>query len=210
MDYSTIISAALRSPGQKRRDAEWGKSVMSQPVEPAWQPEYVKEPPLESVSPEDLVPSPKSIIAALKGVGTMGGAVGAIKRLHHGGTYTPGTPIKDVLYAHPDPRFAETYVDATKGGTPALKSFDVDLDDARAVPRHLVGYTALKHGIDNAGYTPASVFDSNLHDPVAIGKVIAELRGLGYTHAKLKDIPMTQLSGDVEDAYALFPGVITK
>jgi hypothetical protein len=39
---------------------------MTRPAEPEWHPEYIQEPPLESVSPEDWIPNPKSVVAALK------------------------------------------------------------------------------------------------------------------------------------------------
>ena len=56
-------------------------SVMNQQSAPAWQPEYEKEPPLEQVSPEDFIPNPKTALAALKGIGPMVGAMGAMKNV---------------------------------------------------------------------------------------------------------------------------------
>lgn len=63
-----ILAAKLRQP-----------SVMDQPSTPEWLPEYARqEVGLESVSPEDFMPSPKSLVAALKGAPL---ALGAIRSM---------------------------------------------------------------------------------------------------------------------------------
>lgn len=50
-------------------------SVMASPSSPGWQPEYEKEPPLEQVSPEDFIPNPKTVVAALKGLPLAAGTI---------------------------------------------------------------------------------------------------------------------------------------
>jgi hypothetical protein len=69
MDIALAQMRALQNPNMSN-------SVMSRNNSSVWQPEYEKEPPLEQVSPEDFVPSPKSLIAALKGVSSMGAGLG--------------------------------------------------------------------------------------------------------------------------------------
>ena len=81
LDYSRILTATLRNapqrqPGYVQPDPMAG-SVMSQPAEPP--PEINQDLPLEPVSPEDWVPNPKSLVAALKGGAGMLGAVGSMK-----------------------------------------------------------------------------------------------------------------------------------
>ncbi len=72
LDEMIQTARVLRNPTLPRN------SVMTQLSAPAWQPEYEKEPPLEQVSPEDFIPNPKSVVAALKGAPAMFG-VGALK-----------------------------------------------------------------------------------------------------------------------------------
>ena len=62
MNYEQVISAALRKPGRAAPNPLRG-SVMALPPEPA--PEINADLPIEPVSPEDWVPSPKSIATAL-------------------------------------------------------------------------------------------------------------------------------------------------
>ena len=73
MDYATMMAAALRQPGRAKPNPLQG-SVMAQPMSPA--PELNADLPIEPVSPEDWIPNPKSVAAAmaaaLKGAGAMG------------------------------------------------------------------------------------------------------------------------------------------
>lgn len=135
--------------------------------------------------------------------------------LYHGGSYEPGQPIKGKLYAAPDKRMADTYVDMAAsrfGGNPRTVKLQADL--LRQAPDIEIDELAKQFGIDNGYYTPASVFDDNLHDPVAVEKLIRTLRARGYDHAKLQDRPYGYGTGGApemdETAYTLFPGVKTK
>jgi hypothetical protein len=74
MDYQSILAATLRRP--KPQSSELQRSVMSQPSQP--DPEINPDLPLENVSPEDWVPNPKSLVAALKGL-SAGGLMGMAK-----------------------------------------------------------------------------------------------------------------------------------
>jgi hypothetical protein len=183
--------------------------------------------PLEApmLSPDDLIGSGalKATIAGLKGLPLAGLA---IKNLYHGGTYIPGTPIKDVLYAAEDPKMAETFVDMYNDrfgglganlpnyGEPAsLKQFHVDIEPHHAAPMEVVKHHAEKAGIPFEDYTPASAFDANLHGAEPVRKLISALRNKGYTHTVLEDVPygdpMGHLSMDA-NAHVLFPDVVTK
>lgn len=63
LDEMIQTARALRNPVLPRN------SVMAQSPASQWQPEYEQEPSLEQVSPEDFIPNPKSLVAALKGLG---------------------------------------------------------------------------------------------------------------------------------------------
>lgn len=86
MDYQTLLAQSLRQP--RPPSAAMRGSVMLKPEEPPVQ--INPDLPLESVSPEDWLPNPKSLVAALKGLGTAG-AVGSVAskdgllKLFHGG-----------------------------------------------------------------------------------------------------------------------------
>lgn len=69
MNYADIMAAALRQPQPQTRGMQ--ASVMSKPSQP--DPVINEDLPLESVSPEDWIPNPKSVAAMLaKGGAGMG------------------------------------------------------------------------------------------------------------------------------------------
>jgi hypothetical protein len=136
------------------------------------------------------------------------GILSAIKRLRHGGTYIPGSRIRDVLYAAEDPAFASSYVEPNRMPGSQLVEFDAYL--RKAAERELIEQRAKDLGIDNEYYTPASIFDRNLHDEYAVKKLIKSLTDDEYDHAILDDIPMGHAEG-MKDTRAtiLFPNALT-
>ena len=127
--------------------------------------------------------------------------------VHHGGTYKPGDPIKGHLYTSADQELAGSYTDMHYAEDGSVSSFTHDAK--RAAPESLVKAEAKKLGIKNEemGYTPASVFDKNLHDPAAVKQLIKNLSDKGYDHAVLKDRGFG-INKD-GDATVLFPQVKT-
>lgn len=73
MDYATMMRAALQAPRPASRAMQ--ASVMNRPSEAP--PEINADLPLESVSPEDWIPNPKTLLAAgAKGLGAVGSIAG--------------------------------------------------------------------------------------------------------------------------------------
>jgi hypothetical protein len=137
----------------------------------------------------------------------------AIKELYHGGSFTPGSQINRKLYTALDPKMAETYVEMAAdrfGGDQRLTKMFADINSA--APQQVVDELAKIHGIDNI-YTPAAVFDDNLHDPALVDALIKSLKSKGYDHTVLPDVPYGYGRGGApamdETAYVLFPGVKT-
>lgn len=133
---------------------------------------------------------------------------------YHGGTYLPGDKIKRVLYTAEDPEMADTYVDMYKdrfGGAPSLKTLDHGAKNP--APPALIDQLAKVHGIDNSYYSPASVFDINLHDERNVIGLINDLMSRGYDHTVLPDMAYGAGRGGGpknQDATVLFPNVTVK
>lgn len=65
LNYAKLMAATLRNAPQRQMGHDpMGDSVMSRPAEAP--PEINQDLPLEPVNPEDWVPNPKSLVAALK------------------------------------------------------------------------------------------------------------------------------------------------
>ena len=65
-------------------------------------------------------------------------------------------------------------------------------------PQDIINVAAKKVGIDNAFYTPASVFDNNLHGDKEVATLIGLLKKQGYDGAVLEDIGYgVQIEGEV-------------
>lgn len=126
----------------------------------------------------------------LEGFAGGGSALKALKKLFHGGTYTPGDAIRRVLYAAPDKNMAKTYVDMYNdryGDGARLIEFQAEANNA--APLDVVRRSAMKYGIPFDDYTPASAFDANLHGHGSVEQLLSELRAGGYDHSVLEDMP---------------------
>jgi hypothetical protein len=65
-------------------------------------------------------------------------------------------------------------------------------------PKNIINVQAKRAGIDNDDYTPASVFDNNLHGDREVATLVNSLKKLGYDGAVLEDIGYgVQVEGEV-------------
>lgn len=128
--------------------------------------------------------------------------------LWHGGTYKRGDIINKPLYLTPLRDMAQSYVDAKDYPGATLQRLKPNV--SRPAPERLVKAAARRHVPENAemGYTPASAFDTDLHDRAQIEALIRELERRGYDSAQAGDIGMPSLTAPASagDALVVFPG----
>lgn len=124
--------------------------------------------------------------------------------MFHGGNYKRGEEIIQPLYLTPNREMAGTYADPMR--VPGATMQELRPEISRAAPERLVRAAARRYVPENEqmGYTPASAFDENLHDPDNIRALIAELERRNYDSAVATDIGMTQ--GQTAPAVVVFPG----
>jgi hypothetical protein len=115
------------------------------------------------------------------------GARGGPEKFYHGGSFE-GTQATKPLYLTRDKEIAESYVDMSQGrfGKGSLQR--IQASPQKGADPELVRKIAAKHGIAVDDYTPASMFDVNLHGTGPVNKLVAELKKEGYDHAILDDI----------------------
>jgi hypothetical protein len=130
---------------------------------------------------------------------------------HHGGTFIPGQAIKTRLYTSEDPEFARSYIQSANDrfGNNAGKLQTMEYDVKKMAPESVVLEEAKKHIEDWDMYTPASVFDENLHGDGPVKSLIEALKKKGYDSAEAIDIPYYG-TGAASKVHILFPGVATK
>jgi len=111
-------------------------------------------------------------------------------KVYHGGDLSSGRkPV--VTYWTPDLEMAKSYVDMTHdrfGGDPKIHEKTLTIHSA---PWELIKQEAIKAGMDQddlESYTPASVFDSELHEPGMVKRTVDALKRHGYSGAILTDI----------------------
>lgn len=137
-----------------------------------------------------------------------GGKVEALKMLKgdlwHGGSYKKGQTITQPLYLSPSRELAESYVEPDRVPGSVLQKLRAEVK--RPAPERLVRAASRKFVPENeaSGYTPASAFDANLHDPELVAQMIRELRRRGYDSAVASDVGMG--TGVEAPALVLFPG----
>lgn len=128
-------------------------------------------------------------------------------KLYHGGTGEEG---KFVTYYTTSHSMAQSYVGMHEdrfGKTGKAKVHEKNVTIARPAPAHVIETEAKKAGIDNEIYTPAGVFDGNLHGDHEVKKLVDSLKRKGYDGAMLEDIPYGG-NGEVERAYITFTGAM--
>jgi len=129
--------------------------------------------------------------------------------LFHGGTYRKGDDVMQPLYLSPNKRLAASYVDESRNPGSTLQELHPNVQTP--APERLVNAVARRYVPENEkyGYTPASAFDNNLHDPALINEMIRELQSRGYDSAVAGDVSMGQganSGAERGDALVLFPG----
>ncbi len=122
--------------------------------------------------------------------------------VYHSGTFTPGSKISGVVYASANEELAKTY--AVDGGSAQA----MVMMAKNPAPADVVMREAKALGMDNGQYTPASIFDADLHGEAEVNSLVDKLESLGYDHAVMHDIAMgKQIEGEVQ---ILFPSTQTR
>jgi hypothetical protein len=107
-------------------------------------------------------------------------------KVFHGGR---GVNPNGLTYFTPNKDMAESYVDMTNDrfgtGSGSLSQHQISI--SKPAPENVVMSEAKKLGIDNSNYTPASVFDTELHGD-AVTQLASNLRKQGYDGAILDDV----------------------
>jgi hypothetical protein len=129
-------------------------------------------------------------------------------RLYHGGTYTPGQPIRGVLYAAEDPGMARSYVAMSEERAgPGAALQEINVSTKSPAPESAVREFANRNGIPFDDYPPASAFDAEIHGEEAVNALVRDLQSRGYDHAVLDDIPYGGPDPSIKStrAHVLFP-----
>lgn len=124
--------------------------------------------------------------------------------LYHGGTFKAGADVSGVLYLTKNKDLAASYVTMSvdRTGSGSLSQVNVNLE--KQAPANVVNSIAQKIGIETENYTPASVFDSELHGADDVASLVKQLQKLGYDHAVLGDVSYG--TGISDDAVIVFDG----
>lgn len=125
----------------------------------------------------------------------------------HGGDYVPGSDLTRPLYVAKNKALAESYVGMSKDRTGKGSLVPLSHSAKSPAPEDVVVEEARKLGIDVDNYTPASIFDSELHGEGVVSALVRRLKAKGYDSANLHDIGYGTQVDDV--ATVLFPGVKT-
>jgi hypothetical protein len=131
---------------------------------------------------------------------TAGGPGSGPRTMYHGGTAEHAAAV---TYYTPNKDMAQSYVDMSNdrfGTGGALHEAQVDIKSP--APQEVITREAAKLGIDNGFYTPASVFDAELHGQHEVNQLVRRLGQLGYDGAVLKDIAYGKNIED--DAHIVF------
>lgn len=104
---------------------------------------------------------------------------------YHGGSKTKG---RFVTYYTASEEMARSYANmhSDRFGTGEVHRATITINNP--APENVIDNQATRIGIDNSGYTPASVFDCNLHGDEAVSMLVKALKRLGYDSAVLDDI----------------------
>lgn len=100
-----------------------------------------------------------------------------------------GKPGRYVTYYTTSPTMAQSYADMYNdrfGDGGAVHEKHVVINNP--APEELINQLAARYGIEDNGYTPASVFDNNLNGDGPVAKLVGALKGRGYDGAILMDI----------------------
>jgi hypothetical protein len=139
------------------------------------------------------------------GSGEGGGGV-SNQQVYHGGTSEHSAAV---TYYTINKEMAQSYVEMSNdrfGSGGELHEARITI--AKPATQDVISREALKVGIENEMYTPASVFDSELHGETEVKQLVRRLTQLGYDGAVLTDIAYGK---EIEDkAYIVFHGHVAK
>lgn len=116
----------------------------------------------------------------------------------HGGSKIHGV----VTYYTTSLEMAKSYANMhnDRFGYGDVHDFEITINNP--APERVINTIANNIGIDNGDYTPASIFDANLHGEHEIQQLVKSLKRLGYDGAILMDIGYgVQIEGN---AYIVF------
>jgi hypothetical protein len=106
--------------------------------------------------------------------------------MFHGGTPNKGNIVTYYTTSEEMAKsYAEMYNDRFGSGGDVHRA-TISLNNP--APEKLVNKEADRIGIDHSGYTPASIFDQNLHGKKAVFALVKSLKNLGYDGTILGDI----------------------
>ena len=105
--------------------------------------------------------------------------------VYHGGSRLRG---KFVTYYTPSEEMARSYADMHNDRFGIGEVHKEIITIRNPAPKNIIDIQASKAGIDNGDYTPASVFDHNLHGDREVAILVNTLKRLGYDGAVLEDI----------------------
>lgn len=198
--------AVIEQMRHNRRVGQYDPSTATRRVdfEPQAQPEYKGPVMTPSIGRRRFQAGGKVAKSAMQKARDIAAA-----ELWHGGNYRRGETINRPLYMTPIREMAESYVDVK--GMPDAVLQQLKPQVSRPAPERLVRAASRRYVPDNErlGYTPASAFDENLHDPEQIAEMIRELQRRGYDSAVARDVGMRQgmfFGAPVGDALVVFPG----
>lgn len=130
-----------------------------------------------------------------------------VKPMFHGGTYARGQVVDRPLYLAGDPGFAETYVWGK--GIPGARTKMLFPDVKNTASSDELSEFIRKYLPENEeqGYTPASAFDTSLHDEGRVGRLINKLWDYDFDSARGFDIGMDAGQGGHEgEVLIMLPG----
>lgn len=150
------------------------------------------------------------LLAKMAGGGPVRGAMAKAREivrgdLYHGGDIQRGELLNRPLFMTPDREMAQSYADF-KSKTGNVQKLNPGI--RKPAPERLVNAAARRYVPENAaqGYTPASAFDINLHDPERVMSMIRELERRGYDAAVASDVGMGGQGAREAPAVVRFPG----
>jgi hypothetical protein len=128
------------------------------------------------------------------------------KQVYRGGPAHGGSVV---TYHTTSQEAAQSYVEMFKdrfGKDAEASVHDTSITISKPAPYHVIKREAEKHDIDNDDYTPASVFDSNLHGESEVKALVSRLKAQGYDGAILEDMPYGHQDLGTIKAYVTFTG----
>jgi hypothetical protein len=128
------------------------------------------------------------------------------KQVYRGGPAHGGSVV---TYHTTSQEAAQSYVEMFKdrfGKDAEASVHDTSITISKPAPYHVIKKEAEKLDIENDDYTPASVFDGNLHGESEVKALVSRLKAQGYDGAILEDMPYGHQDLGTIKAYVTFTG----